>query len=91
MKEGRATRVIVERFQTGEDTLERLNDLVKRNNVTAGSLTAFGAAGRAVVGFFVGNGEYSSVSFEGPMEVLSCVGNVSLEEGPPCSCTHNFR
>ena len=64
MKEGRATRVIVERFQTGEDTLERLNDLVKRNNVTAGSLTAFGAAGRAVVGFFVGNGEYSSVSFE---------------------------
>lgn len=88
MKEGRANRVIVERFQTGEDILERLNDLVQRSHVTAGSLAALGAVGRAVVGFFMGNGEYSSVSIEGPLEVLSCVGNVSLKEGTPFVHAH---
>ncbi len=35
-----AFRVIVEQFQTGEDILDRLNDLFRENRVAAGSVTA---------------------------------------------------
>lgn len=88
LKEGRTTRILVERFQAGEDILERLNDMARRHHVTAGSVTALGAVEKAVVGFFTGNGEYSSVSLDGPLEVLSCVGNVSMKEGTPFVHAH---
>lgn len=80
--------MIVERFHKGEDLLERLNELVHQNQVTAGSFTAIGAVEKATVGFFVGEGHYSTVSLDGPFEVLSCVGNVSLKEGLPFVHAH---
>jgi len=88
MKEGKPARVIVERLRRGEDVLERLNEIVLENEVTAASFTAFGAVERAVVGFFVGNGQYSTISCDGPLEVLSCTGNVSLKEGKPSIHAH---
>jgi hypothetical protein len=71
---------IVDRFKSGEDILERLNELVVQSKVTAGSFTALGAVNKASVGFFVGAGRYSTVSIEGPLEIVSCVGNVSLKD-----------
>ncbi len=79
---------MVERFRTGEDVLVRLNQLVRENGITAGSFTALGALERATVGFFSGNGVYSAVSSRGPMEVASCVGNVSLKDGKPYIHAH---
>ena len=38
--------------------------------------------------FFVENGQYSTVSYDGPLEVLSCVGNVSLNEDEPSIHAH---
>jgi predicted DNA-binding protein with PD1-like motif len=80
--------VIVERFKSGEDVLECLNELVGRNHVSAGSFTALGAAEKATVGYFLGDGEYSNISLQGPLEVLSCVGNVSLKEDLPFVHAH---
>lgn len=88
MKEGEIARVIVERFRSGEDILEGLTDLVRRNNISAGSFTALGAVDKACVGFFRGNGEYSQIQMNGPLEILSCIGNVSLKEGAPFVHTH---
>lgn len=88
MKEGKPVRVMVERLRRGEDVLDRLNQLVRENGVTAASFTALGAVEKASVGFFVGSGQYSTVSYEGPLEVLSCVGNVSLKEGKPFIHAH---
>lgn len=88
MKEGKVSRVIIERLRKGEDVLERLNELVRRNQISAGSFTALGAVEKATVGFFVGNGEYHTVSIDGPLEVLSCIGNISLKEGAPFVHAH---
>lgn len=88
MKQGKTTRVIVGRFETGDDILERLTQLVLQQQVSAGSFTALGAVERATVGYFTGNGNYSSISLQGPLEILSCVGNVSLKEGSPFVHAH---
>jgi predicted DNA-binding protein with PD1-like motif len=88
MKVGKPGKVIVERFRKGEDVLDRMNQLVRENRITAGSFTALGALEKASVGFFSGNGRYSAVSSRGPMEVASCVGNVSLKDGKPYTHAH---
>jgi predicted DNA-binding protein with PD1-like motif len=88
LKLGTVSRVIVERFETGDDILERLNELVQRNKVTAGSFTAIGAVRSANIGCFLGNGEYSTVSVEGPLEIVSCVGNISVKDGLPSVHAH---
>ena len=88
MKEAKGSRVIVERFLKGEDVLEQLNKLISQNRVGAGSFTALGAVEKATIGFFMGNGQYSTVSVDGPLEVLSCIGNISLKEGAPFVHAH---
>ena len=80
--------MIIERFKSGEDVLECLNDLVRRNHVSAGSFTALGAVEKATVGYFLGEGKYFNISLQGPLEVLSCVGNVSLKEDLPFVHAH---
>ena len=79
---------MVERLRRGEDVLNQLNQIVRENGLTAAGFNALGAVERANVGFFVGNGRYSTVSYDGPLEVLSCVGNVSLKEGEPSIHAH---
>jgi predicted DNA-binding protein with PD1-like motif len=88
MKQGKLSSVIVERFTTGDDVLERLNELVRQNHVSAGSFTALGAVEKATVGYFLGDGQHSNISLEGPLEVLACVGNVSLKDGVPFVHAH---
>jgi hypothetical protein len=88
MKEGRLVKVMIERFRVGDDVLDRLSQLARVNGITAASFTALGAVEKACVGFLAENDEYSTVSYDGPLEVLSCVGNVSLKEGEPFIHAH---
>jgi predicted DNA-binding protein with PD1-like motif len=88
LKQGKISGVIVERFDTGDDFLEALNALVLRNEVSAGSFTAIGAVQKATVGCFLGSGKYSNTSLQGPLEIVSCLGNVSIKEGVPSVHAH---
>jgi predicted DNA-binding protein with PD1-like motif len=88
LKQGRISGVIVERFKTGDDILEALNALVIRNEVSAGSFSAIGAVEKATVGCFLGSGKYSNISLQGPLEIVSCLGNVSMKEGTPFVHAH---
>lgn len=88
MREGKLGRVIVDRFRKGEDVLERLNQLVRDNGVFSGSLTAIGNVENAEVGFYVGDGRYSTASCPGPLEVTSCTGNVASKGGVPFVHAH---
>jgi predicted DNA-binding protein with PD1-like motif len=40
------------------------------------------------VGSFIGDGQYSGVDLEGPLEILSCIGNISLKDGIPFVHAH---
>jgi predicted DNA-binding protein with PD1-like motif len=88
LKEGKISGVIVERFKTGDDILEGLNKLVLQNHISAGSFTALGAVNKATVGCFVGGGKYSTTSLRGPLEIVSCLGNVSMKEDAPFVHAH---
>lgn len=88
MKSGRVSSVIVERLQSGHDILEGLNELVRRRHVTAADLSAIGAVSNAVVGYFIGQGRYSPITLDGPLEIVSCMGNVSLKENQPFVHAH---
>jgi predicted DNA-binding protein with PD1-like motif len=88
LKQSKISRALVERFNTGDDVLDRLNSLVRQQHVFAGSFTGLGAVERATVGYFIGDGNYSQISLEGPLEVVSCVGNVSSKEGAPFVHAH---
>jgi predicted DNA-binding protein with PD1-like motif len=88
LKQGKISRALVERFNTGDDVLDRLNSLVRQQHVFAGSFTALGAVESGTVGYFIGDGNYFQISLEGPLEVVSCVGNVSSKEGAPFVHAH---
>jgi len=88
MKQGKVSRVIVERFQTGDDVLEDLDALIRWNNLRAGSFTAIGAVEKAVVGYFIGEGQYAALELQGPFEVVSCMGNVAMKDGSPSVHAH---
>lgn len=44
-----------------------MNQLVRENHVSAGSLTAIGSVEKVEVGFFVGNGRCLTISSGGPL------------------------
>jgi predicted DNA-binding protein with PD1-like motif len=88
LKQGLPSRVIVARFDNGRDVLDDLNELVRQNQVTAGNLTAIGTVQKASVGFFLGDGQYSTVTVDGPLEIVSCVGNVSVKDNQPFVHAH---
>ncbi len=88
MKQSGISRVIIDRFDSGDDILQRLDELVRKEQVSSGSFTAVGTVERATVGYFTGNGSYASISLQGPLEILSLVGNVSLKEGAPFVHAH---
>ncbi len=88
MKQGGILRVIIDRFDSGDDILQRLSDLVRNEGVSTGSFTGIGTVERATVGYFTGNGNYANISLEGPLEIVSLMGNVSLKEGAPFVHAH---
>jgi predicted DNA-binding protein with PD1-like motif len=81
LKQGTVSKVLIEQFGKGEDILERLTGLAEKNRIFAGSFTAIGTVEKATIGYFMGDGKYSSTSLQGPLEVVSCLGNVSWKEG----------
>lgn len=88
MRTGKTLRVIVCRFRTGDDILDCLNEAARENRITAGSFTAIGAAQKASLGYYLGEGQYSSISLQGPLEIVSCIGNVSIKENQPFVHAH---
>jgi predicted DNA-binding protein with PD1-like motif len=79
----------VARFETGADWREEIESLACEEGIEAGFFTALGAVRDADVWFYdQAETEYRSVTFDEPLEVAACVGNVSLLEGEPFAHTH---
>jgi len=79
----------VARFETGADWREEIETLAREEDVEAGFFTALGAVQDAEIWFYdQDETEYRSVTFDEPLEVAACVGNVSLLEGDVFAHTH---
>jgi predicted DNA-binding protein with PD1-like motif len=72
----------VMRVDPGEEILEKIGILCKKENITVGSAVGLGASNRAVVGLFdTVNKVYKKKELIGPMEITSLVGNISTKDG----------
>jgi len=88
-REVETTAEYVARFETGADWREEIEALARAEDVEAGWFTALGAVQDAEVWFYdQEDTEYRSVTFDEPLEVAACVGNVSLLDGDVFAHTH---
>lgn len=60
------------------DLLNQLNQFCKENNIRSGMVSAIGAIKNLEVIAF-----NKTISYEGPLEIIACNGNVSIKNGEP--------
>jgi len=66
----------------GGDLLGEIEKLARREGVKTGSVTVIGAVQAARVGYYdQETHDYLETAFEEPLEICSCLGNISLKEG----------
>src|SRR5699024_834525 len=74
----------VVRLDPGEEIVERLTELVDREGIQLGSVSALGAANDVTIGIFsTVEKKYSSRRYQGDFEISALVGNVSRKDGAP--------
>ncbi|MCU4753578.1 DNA-binding protein [Halobacteria archaeon AArc-curdl1] len=84
-----STGEYVARLETGADWREELEALATAVEADAAWFSALGAVQDAEVWFYDQETlEYEPVTFDEPLEVASCVGNVSLLDGDRFAHTH---
>ena len=77
-----AGKSLMERLPHNSDLLEVMTEIARRENITSGGLMAIGAVRRAVLGYYdQEHREYRETKLDEPMEICSCLGNVSRKDG----------
>ena len=79
MKEGKIGRILFSRIFEDEDLLEGIKERVKESKVKAGLLFLIGSLKEACLGFYE-EGEYKRIEVKKPLEIASCMGNISVKE-----------
>ncbi|WP_267641279.1 PPC domain-containing DNA-binding protein [Haloarchaeobius amylolyticus] len=88
-REVATSREFVVRLETGGDWRAQLEDLAAREDLEAAWFTGLGAVQDAEVWFYdQDRQEYDAVTFDEPLEVAACVGNVADLDGEPFAHTH---
>jgi hypothetical protein len=80
--DGLRTFVLV--LQTGDETMDALASLARQHHLRATHFTAIGAFSRVVVAYFDWETkQYRKMPISEQVEVLSLVGDITLENGTP--------
>ncbi|WP_129114169.1 PPC domain-containing DNA-binding protein [Halegenticoccus tardaugens] len=83
------SREFLARLEHGADWREEIEEFAAREGIESAWFTAMGAVQDAELWYYdQDDTEYRSVSFDEPLEVASCVGNVALLDGEPFAHTH---
>ncbi|MFO7836026.1 MAG: DNA-binding protein [Candidatus Thorarchaeota archaeon] len=78
----RLNKIIVARLKTGEDILEKIEQVVREHNIRGGALKLIGAVSHVKFGYFDrGKNEYNYFEIgNGDLEVVSCMGNIARHD-----------
>jgi len=85
--EGKVGKMVFARLSEGEDVLDAIAQIVTKANVSAGLFFLIGTLKTARLGFFR-EGEYETIELQQPLEIVSCLGNVSIKEGKAFAHAH---
>jgi uncharacterized protein len=81
-RDGGATYALI--FDPGDEVITGLSAFANGENLEASDFTALGAFSSAMLGFFeVEKKEYRQIPVDEQVEVLTLVGNVTLDAGEP--------
>jgi uncharacterized protein len=81
-RNGGVTYAIV--FDTGDEIISGLTTFANKHHLEASDFTALGAFSSALLGFFdVEQKDYRKIPIEEQVEVLTLVGNITLDDGKP--------
>lgn len=80
---------LIVRLDRGEEIVERLLELARREHITLACVHGLGAADQVTVGvYFPATKEYKSNSFEGEYEIISLHGTLTTQQGQPYGHFH---
>ncbi len=79
MLQGQTGKICFARILEGEDLAEAVKKRIEESNVRAGMFMLIGSLKDAVLGYYR-DGKYDYVRLEGPLEIASCMGNVTVDE-----------
>jgi len=77
--EAKLGRVIFARLFENEDLLEAISNTAKQRGIKAGFFILIGTLKKAKLGFYR-QGKYEPIQVDGHVEIVSCMGNISLKE-----------
>jgi len=85
---GESGRVVVARLSPGEDLLRSVGRIAAGEGISSASVEAIGTLDEARMAFFGGVG-HKLIQYTGRLELVSCLGNVSVgEDGAPVVHLH---
>ena len=79
MLKGQAGRMCFSRILEGEDLAEAIKKRVDESGIKAGVFFLIGSLKEAVLGYYK-EGQYKYIRFDGPLELVSCIGNMAVDE-----------
>lgn len=89
IKKQKINKLIWLEIKHGDDLHGVLTDYCFKNNIKAGMIFAIGALKKVKLGFYdQANKKYLAKKVNKPLEILSCLGNISLKDGQPFIHAH---
>lgn len=79
MLKGQVGKICFSRIFEGEDLPEAIKKKVEESGIKAGVFILIGSLREATLGYYK-EGRYNSIEFDGPLEIASCMGNISVDE-----------
>lgn len=75
-------KVVLERLPYRSDLIEAITNLASDEGIKVGIISVIGAVTKVKIGYYdQATKQYSEKEREEPMEICSCLGNISMKEG----------
>jgi len=72
----------IARLSYNADLLQELETFADKEGIRVGSVQVIGAVKKAVIGFYDQDKKaYETINLDEPLEILCCIGNLSLKDG----------
>ncbi|MHC1632105.1 MAG: PPC domain-containing DNA-binding protein [Methanotrichaceae archaeon] len=77
-------RSILARLDFSAEIVESITSLAEKTDIKVGTFSAIGALQQAELGYYEQDShQYKVMEVDGPVELVSCTGNISIRDGKP--------
>ncbi len=87
MARAKAGKIVFARFVEDDELLTTVTQVAEKAKISAGFFYLIGTLKKARMGFFR-EGKYETIDVNQPLEIVSCLGNISIKEGKVFAHAH---